>query len=84
MFRAPLEIETRRARLDATRETLEILPFNNAAAAHYGRILTDTGFSRWQIFDRMIAAHAISSGYTRVSMNEANFQSVSGLSLLAW
>ena len=83
MFRAPLEIETRRARLDATRETLEILPFNNAAAAHYGRKLTDTGFSRRQIFDQMTAAHAISGGYALVSMNEADFQSVSELSLLA-
>jgi tRNA(fMet)-specific endonuclease VapC len=84
VFRLPIGIADRRRRLDETLEILEVLPFGDADAARYGLIIADIGFSRRQIFDRMIAAHAITLGLTLVSMNGADFSGIAGLSLLAW
>ena len=84
VIRLPDQKAERRQRLDEILKTLDVLDFSNDAAAQYGVIITETGFSRRQIFDRMIGAHAIAANLTLVSMNGADFQGIPGLSLLAW
>ena len=84
VIRLPDQKAERRQRLDEILKTLDVLDFSNDAAAQYGVIIAETGFSRRQIFDRMIGAHAIAANLTLVSMNGADFQGIPGLSLLAW
>ena len=52
----------RQARLEVLLRGLPVLPFDAAAAVAYGRIIAQCGWARGRDYDRMIAAHAISSG----------------------
>ncbi len=65
---------------------LELLPFDEAAAFHFGQIRAEL-FNKGQLigpFDTMIAAHARSSGLVLVSNNSKEFARVSGLRLENW
>jgi tRNA(fMet)-specific endonuclease VapC len=74
----------RHARLEMLLRALPVLPFGAAAAFAYGRIIAQLGWARGRDYDRMIAAHAISSGCTLVTNNEADFRDVPGLSMVNW
>ncbi|MFZ0424254.1 MAG: type II toxin-antitoxin system VapC family toxin [Xanthobacteraceae bacterium] len=74
----------RQARLEVLLRGLPVLPFDAAAALAYGRIIAQCGWARGRDYDRMIAAHAISSGCILVTNNEADFRDVPGLSIENW
>ena len=74
----------RRARLDELLTSIPVLPFTAAAAVAYGRIIAQCGWVRGRDFDRMIAAHAISTASILVTNNQADFRDVPGLTLANW
>lgn len=65
---------------------LDIVPFDDRAAAHYGRLRADLERKGQPIgpYDLMIAAHARSLGLTLVTNNEREFERVPGLLLENW
>ena len=74
----------RQARLEVLLRGLPVLPFDAAAAVVYGRIIAQCGWARGRDYDRMIAAHAISSGCVLVTNNEADFRDIPGLTMANW
>jgi tRNA(fMet)-specific endonuclease VapC len=65
---------------------LEVLPFDDKAAAHYGQIRAPLEREGKIIgpYDLMIAAHARSQGLTLVTNNEKEFARVPGLLIENW
>jgi len=63
---------------------LPVLPFDAMAAQAYGRIIVQCGWARGGDYDRMIAAHAISSGSIPVTSNAAGFRDIPGLTMENW
>jgi tRNA(fMet)-specific endonuclease VapC len=84
VFRDPANTSIRQARLEVLLRGIPVLPFDAAAAMHYGRIIAQRGWSKGRDYDRMIAAHAISSGSTLVTDNLADFRDVPGLAVENW
>jgi len=60
-------------------EEVRLVSFDEAAARCYGTL----PFKR-RSFDRLIAAHALSLGFTLVTNNEADFADVPGLKVENW
>ena len=58
---------------------VKILSFDPVAAQHYA----DLPFRRAK-FDRLIAAHALATGLTLVTNNEADFGDIAGLAIENW
>jgi tRNA(fMet)-specific endonuclease VapC len=74
------------AQLEAVLGALEILPFEKPADASYGSIrgqLERTG-KPIGANDLLIAAHALTLGYTVVTDNEKEFSRVKQLSVANW
>lgn len=73
------DVETMLARLD-------VLPFNNKAAYHFGQIRADLYSTGKPLgpYDMMIAGHARSSGMILVTNNANEFKRVQGLILENW
>lgn len=65
---------------------MEVLAFDQAAAAHAGRIRAELAKAGTPIgpYDQMIAGHARSLGLTLVSNNLREFQRVAGLLTENW
>ena len=63
---------------------LPVLPFDASAAVAYGRIIAQGGWARGRDYDRMIAAHAISSRSILVTANLADFSDIPGLFTENW
>ena len=65
---------------------LEVLPFAEKAAAHYGHIRAELEQAGTPIgaYDLMIAGHARSEGLVLVTNNAREFERVSGLRLENW
>ena len=74
----------RQARTEVLLRAIPVLPFDAAAAEAYGRIVAQCGWTRGRDYDRMIAAHAISTGTILVTDNEADFRDIPGLSMENW
>jgi tRNA(fMet)-specific endonuclease VapC len=74
----------RQARLEVLLRGLPVLPFDARAAAAYGRIIAQCGWARGRDYDRMIAAHAISSESILVTDNQADFRDIPGLRIENW
>jgi tRNA(fMet)-specific endonuclease VapC len=74
----------RQARLDVLLRGMPVIPFDASAALAYGRIIAQCGWAKGRDFDRMIAAHAISSGSVLVTDNETDFRDIPGLTLENW
>ena len=75
-----------RNRLDEFCGRLVVLPYDDNAASHYGRIRAGLERSGQIIgaYDLMIAAHARSRGLTLVTNNEREFTRVPGLVVENW
>jgi tRNA(fMet)-specific endonuclease VapC len=84
VYRDPQFTAIRQARLEVLLRGLPVLPFDASAALAYGRIIAQCGWSRGRDYDRMIAAHAISTGSVLVTNNEADFRDIPGLPLENW
>jgi tRNA(fMet)-specific endonuclease VapC len=63
---------------------IPVIPFDASAALAYGRIIAQCGWAKGRDFDRMIAAHAISSGSVLVTDNETDFRDIPGLTMQNW
>ncbi len=74
----------RHKRLEVLLRGLPVLPFDAAAAVVYGSIIAQCGWVRGRDYDRMIAAHAISSGCVLATNNVADFRDIPGLSIENW
>ena len=84
LYKNPTFTAIRQARLEVLLRGLLVLPFDAAAARAYGRIIAQCGWARGRDYDRMIAAHAISSGSILVTNNEVDFRDIPGLSVENW
>jgi len=65
---------------------IEILPFDDRAAAEYGKVRQDleqSGFPAGPL-DTLIAAHTLSEGTTLVTDNVREFRHVKGLRIENW
>ena len=84
VYRDPSLTAIRHARLEVLLRGLPVLPFDASAAVAYGRIIAQCGWARRRDYDRMIAAHAISSHSILVTNNLADFSDIPGLSTENW
>jgi tRNA(fMet)-specific endonuclease VapC len=84
VYRDPSLTPIRQARLEVLLRGLPVLPFDALAAIAYGRIIAQRGWARRRDYDRMIAAHAISSNSVLVTNNLADFSDIPGLTLENW
>ena len=72
------------ARLEVLLRGLPVLPFDASAAVAYRRIIAQCGWARRRDYDRITAAHAISSRSIFVTNNLADFSDIPGLSVGNW
>ena len=84
IFRDSKFTAIRQARLEVLLRGLPVLPFDASAAIAYGRIIAQCGWAKGRDYDRMIAAHAISTGSILVTNNQADFRDIPGLSIENW
>ena len=84
VYRDPSLTAIRQARLEVLLRGLPVLPFDAAAAIAYGQIIAQCGWARRRDYDRMIAAHAISTNSVLVTNNTADFSDIPGLSVENW
>jgi tRNA(fMet)-specific endonuclease VapC len=63
---------------------LNVLPFTERAATHYGQLWAERAGTRVGIHDMMIGGHARSEGLIVVTNNLREFQRMSGLRLENW
>ena len=84
VYRDPSLTAIRQARLEVLLRGLPVLPFDASAAVAYGRIIAQCGWARGRDYDRMIAAHAISSRSILVTNNLTDFSDIPGLSMENW
>lgn len=84
LYKNPAYTALRRVRLDVLTEHIPILPFDAAAAQIYGQIIAQCGWVKGRDYDRMIAAHAISTGSVLVTDNAADFRDIAGLMSENW
>ena len=80
----PAFAASRRERLDALLELLEVVPVDATIVRAYARIIAQRGFSRPRVLDRLIAATAIVNDLTLITINAADFRDIPGLMLKVW
>ena len=80
----PMVAQARRSRLHSLLMTIPVLSFDERAAEAYGRIISQLGWVRSRDYDRMIAAHAISTQSVLVTNNEADFRDIPSLKIENW
>ena len=84
VYRDPALAGHRRALLDIVLECVLVVPFDDECAAVFGRTVANIGWSRTKTIDRMIAASAIASDATLVTMNGKDFRDIPYLKLVEW
>ena len=84
VYRDPALAEHRRALLDIMLQSVLVVPFDDECARVFGRIVAQLGWSRTKTIDRMIAACAIVSDATLVTMNGKDFRGIADLRLVEW
>ncbi|MBL0923839.1 MAG: PIN domain-containing protein [Sphingomonadaceae bacterium] len=75
---------SRRRALDVLLRRLPVVDFSTSMATVYGRIVSQAGFSRRKIIDRMIAATAMVNDLTLITTNGSDFADIEGLKLEIW
>jgi tRNA(fMet)-specific endonuclease VapC len=84
LYKNPTYTALRRVRLDVLIKHIPVLPFDAAAAEVYGQIIAQCGWVKGRDYDRMIAAHAITTNSILVTDNESDFRDIPGLVLENW
>jgi tRNA(fMet)-specific endonuclease VapC len=79
VHRDPATSETRRTGLAQLLRGIKILDFTQTEARVYGEIVEVVGYSRRKILDRMIAAQALVSDATVVTLNPSDFTDIPNL-----
>jgi tRNA(fMet)-specific endonuclease VapC len=82
--RDPVHARPREARIELLTRRIPVIPFDTEAAECYSRIIGACGWNRARDFDRMIAAHAQSTGSVLVTDNLLDFRDIPGLKLENW
>ena len=80
------QVEGNLADIEALTARLEVLPFDNKAAYHFGQIRATLYRTGRPIgpYDMMIAGHARASGLILITNNVKEFEQVPGLLLEDW
>jgi tRNA(fMet)-specific endonuclease VapC len=84
LYKSPQLWAIRQARLAVILRSIPVLPFDAVAAEAYGQVIAQIGWAKGRDFDRMIAAHAISSDRILVTANTTDFADVPGLAIENW
>ena len=84
LYKDAVNTAVRLPRLELLLRAIPVLPFDAAAAEAYGRIIAAVGWVKGRDFDRMIAAHALSTASVLVTENVADFRDIPGLAIEAW
>ena len=84
LYRDPANRAIRLPRLELLLRAIPVLPFDALAAEVYGRIIASLGWVKGRDFDRMIAAHALSTASILVTDNIADFRDIPGLKIENW
>jgi len=84
LYKDRRDTAVRQIRLEILLRHIPVLPFDAAAAVAYGRIIAQCGWVRGRDYDRMIAAHAISTSSVLVTDNGSDFRDIPGLSIENW
>ena len=81
-----MQPEKNQADIDAMAARLEVLPFDEGAAAHFGQIRAELYSKGKPIgpYDMMIAGHARSMGLILITNNCKEFERIQGLRLDNW
>ena len=74
----------RARRLELLKDSIPILPFDDAAAETYGRLIAVLDWVRARDYDRMIVAHAIRANAVLVTNARSDFIDVPGLTIESW
>jgi tRNA(fMet)-specific endonuclease VapC len=72
--------------ISAFTNNIAVVPFDEASAAHFGRIANELAGRGAPIgdFDVLIASHAVALKLTLVTNNEKHFRRVEGLDVVNW
>lgn len=84
LYKTPALTAMRTPRVDSVLRHIPVLPYDEEAAHAYGRIIAQCGWAKGRDYDRMIAAHAISTRSVLVTNNIADFNDIPGLMLENW
>ncbi len=84
LYKDQRETALRQIRLEILLRHIPVLPFDAAAAVAYGRIIAQCGWVRGRDYDRMIAAHAVSTNSILVTDNCADFGDIPDLTIENW
>ncbi len=82
LYKDPANTAIRLPRLELLLRAIPVLPFDAAEA--YGRIIASLGWVKGRDFDRMIAAHALSTASILITENVADFRDIPGLTIQTW
>ncbi len=84
LYKKPEFTLSRQFRLKAILQHITVLPFDADAAESYGWIIAHLGWAKGRDFDRMIAAHALSTNSKLVTDNADDFANIPGLAIENW
>lgn len=84
VYRSNVDSSQLRARLNLILSQLTELEFGAREADAYRDIVAAIGYARTRVFDRMIAAQAIATGATLVTINGSDFRDIPQLVLEEW
>ncbi len=84
LYKSKHDTSVRQIRLEILLRHIPVLPFDAAAAISYGQIIAQCGWVKGRDYDRMIAAHAISTSSVLVTNNGDDFRDIPGLRVENW
>ena len=84
LYKSARDTAVRQIRLDILLRHIPVLPFDATAAVAYGQIIAQCGWAKGRDYDRMIAAHAISTSSVLVTNNGEDFRDIPGLTIENW
>jgi tRNA(fMet)-specific endonuclease VapC len=84
LYKKSVDTVFRQNRLAILLQQIAVIAFDAVAAEAYGQIVAQLGWVKGRDFDRMIAAHAISTRSILVTANAGDFRDIPGLQIEDW